>query len=222
MLLTDLSVGNLGATGIVAAGLPIAVGAALSAKLSRQSKVAITFFGDGATNQGAFHEALNLAAVWKAPCVFFCENNQYAEMTPISKEVAIVSLAERACAYGLPGVTVDGNDVEEVFKVTLEAVQRAREGDGPTLIEAITYRLSGHMYGDPETYRSKDEVQKWRERDPLAIARNRLIERGTPIDLIAAVEKQVDAEIQEAVQRARSSPEPDPEEAELYVYARPA
>jgi TPP-dependent pyruvate/acetoin dehydrogenase alpha subunit len=219
MLLTDLSVGNLGATGIVGAGIPIAVGAALGARLSGSDRVAITFFGDGAANQGVFHEALNLAAVWKAPCIFFCENNQYAEMTPIRKEVAVDRLADRACAYGFPGVVVDGNDVEAVFEVTAEAAARARAGEGPTLIEAVTYRLCGHMFGDPETYRSREEVEAWRRRDPLLLARERLLGRGLGPEAIQALEAQVEAEIEAAIQFARQSPEPEPEEALDYVYA---
>jgi pyruvate dehydrogenase E1 component alpha subunit len=181
--------------------------------------VAITFFGDGAANQGVFHEALNLAAVWKAPCIFFCENNQYAEMTPIRKEVAVDRLADRACAYGFPGVVVDGNDVEAVFKVTAEAAARARAGEGPTLIEAVTYRLCGHMFGDPETYRSREEVEAWRRRDPLLLARERLLGRGLGPEAIQALEAQVEAEIEAAIQFARQSPEPEPEEALDYVYA---
>ena len=218
MLLTDLSVGNLGATGIVGAGIPVAVGAALGARLLGSDQVAITFFGDGATNQGVFHEALNLAAVWRAPVIFFCENNQYAEMTPIRKEIAVERRADRACAYGFPGVVVDGNDVEAVYWVTAEAVARARAGQGPTLIEAVTYRLCGHMFGDPETYRSREEVETWRRQDPLLLARQRLLARGMGVEAIAALEAEVEAEVDAAVELARQSPEPEPEEALDDVY----
>jgi TPP-dependent pyruvate/acetoin dehydrogenase alpha subunit len=218
MLLTDLSVGNLGASGIVAGAIPMAVGAALAARLAGSDRVALTFFGDGATNQGAFHESLNLAALWKLPVIFFCENNQYAEMTPIWKEASIERLADRGCAYGIPGVVVDGNDVEAVYRVTAEAVAKARGGAGPTLIEAITYRLCGHMFGDPETYRPKEEVEQWRRRDPLLIARQRLVERGLTESEIGRLEADVEAEIEEAVRFARQSPEPDPAEATRYVY----
>jgi TPP-dependent pyruvate/acetoin dehydrogenase alpha subunit len=218
MLLTDLSVGNLGASGIVGGAIPIAVGAALGAKISGSDQVALTFFGDGATNQGTFHESLNLAALWKLPVIFFCENNQYAEMTPVWKGTSIERLADRGCAYGIPGVVVDGNDVEAVYRVTAEAVARARAGQGPTLIEAVTYRLCGHMFGDPETYRPKAEVERWRARDPLLIARQRLRERGVAEAEIRRLEAEVEAEVEEVVEFARKSPEPDPAEATWYVY----
>ena len=167
MLLTDLGVGNLGCSGIVAGAIPTAVGAALGAHLAKNNRVALTFFGEGATNQGVFHESLNMAALWKLPCILFCENNLYAEMTPISEEASIERMADRGCAYGIPGVVVDGNDVEAVYHTTAQAVARARAGQGPTLIEAMTYRLSGHMFGDTQSYRSKEEVESWRGRDPL-------------------------------------------------------
>ncbi len=219
MLLTDLSRGLVFATGIVAAGIPIAVGAALSARLSGRDRVALTFFGDGATNQGVFHEALNMAALWKLPCLLFCENNQYAEMTPIREETSIERLADRGCAYGIPGMVVDGNDVEAVFDVTAQAVARARAGEGPTLIEALTYRLTGHMFGDTQPYRSREEVESWRAKDPLLVARRRLGERGVGTDVIARVDAEVDAEIETAVDFARRSPEPRGEEATAYVHA---
>lgn len=219
MLLTDLRVGTLFATGIVAGGIPIAVGAALGAKLAGNNRVALTFFGDGATNQGAFHEALNMAALWKLPCIFFCENNQYAEMTPIHKEASIERLADRGCAHGIPGVVTDGNDVETVYEVTLGAVERARRGEGPTLIEALTYRLTGHMFGDTQPYRSSEEVEIWRRKDPLLVARQRLLARGLGAEEIARVEREIEAEIADAVAQARSSPEPSEAEATAYVYA---
>jgi TPP-dependent pyruvate/acetoin dehydrogenase alpha subunit len=219
MLLTDIQAGLLFATGIVAAGIPIAAGAALSARLSGSDRVALTFFGDGATNQGVFHEALNMAALWKLPCILFCENNLYAEMTPIHEEASIERLADRGCAYGIPGMTVDGNDVEAVFDATAGAVRRARAGEGPTLIEAITYRLAGHMYGDTQPYRSRDEVESARAKEPLLIARGRLRERGVADEVIARVDAEVEAEIQAAIDDARRSPEPRGEEATAYVYA---
>ncbi len=218
MLLTDLSVGVLFATGIVGGGLPIAVGAALSARLAGNDRVALTFFGDGATNQGTFHEALNMAGLWKLPAVFFCENNQYAEMTPTAKEVSVERLAERGCASGVPGVTVDGNDVEAVHAVTAQVVDRARRGEGPTLIEALTYRLTGHMFGDTQPYRSRDEVERWRAKDPLDVARRRLRERGVAAEAITRIDGEVESEIQAAVAFARRSPEPLETEATAYVY----
>jgi acetoin:2,6-dichlorophenolindophenol oxidoreductase subunit alpha len=218
MLLTDLAVGNLGCSGIVAGGIPSAVGAALSARLSKNNRVALTFFGEGATNQGVFHESLNMAALWKLPCIFFCENNLYAEMTHISKEASVERMADRGCAYGIPGIVVDGNDVEAVYRTTAEAVARARDGQGPTLIEAMTYRLTGHMFGDPQTYRSKEEVESWRARDPLLVARKKLEEQGINPNAIEQMHLAVEIEIEQAIQFARQSPEPKSEEANRHVY----
>jgi TPP-dependent pyruvate/acetoin dehydrogenase alpha subunit len=218
MLLTDLRVSNLGCSGIVAGGIPIAVGAALSARLSKNQRVAITFFGDGATNQGVFHEALNMAALWKLPCIFFCENNLYAEMTPISKEASVERLAERGAAYGMRGVEVDGNDVEAVYQATAEAAARARSGEGPTFIEALTYRLAGHMFGDPQNYKPKEEFDAWRQRDPLIVARRKLEGRGVKPAAIDRIQQEVEGEIEEAVKLAREAPEPPPEEVDWYVY----
>lgn len=220
MLLTDLERGVLFATGIVGGGMPIALGAALGARLAQRDRVALTFFGDGATNQGTFHETLNMAGLWKLPCVFFCENNQYAEMTPTAKEVSVERLADRGCASGIPGVVVDGNDVEAVYDVTRQAVKRARRGDGATLIEAMTYRLTGHMFGDTQPYRSREEVERWRAKDPLAVARGRLRERGVAVDAIARVDSEVEVEIQAAVAFARRSPEPPGSEATAHVYVQ--
>jgi len=221
MLLTDLTVGNLGCSGIVAGGIPTAVGAALGALLAKNGRVALTFFGEGATNQGTFHESLNMAALWKLPCVLFCENNLYAEMTPISKEASVERMADRGCAYGIPGSVVDGNDVEAVYRTTAEAVARARAGQGPTLIEAMTYRLTGHMFGDPQTYRPKDEVESWRCRDPLLLARSKLEERGIKPEETEQLQREVETEIEQAISFARESPEPKPEEADRYVYVEP-
>ncbi len=219
MLLTDLSRGLIFSTGIVGAGIPIAVGAALGARLAGNDRVALTFFGDGATNQGVFHEALNMAALWKLPCVLFCENNLYAEMTPIHEESSIDRLADRGCAYGIPGVVVDGNDVEAVYDATAEAVARARGGGGPTLIEALTYRLTGHMFGDTQAYRPREEMEAWRAKDPLLVARRRLGDRGVNAEAIAKVDAEVAAEIEAALDFARRSPEPRAEEATAYVFA---
>lgn len=218
MLFSDLSSGVLFATGIVAGGLPIAVGAAMGSHLAGADRVALAFFGDGATNQGTFHESLNMAGLWKLPVIFFCENNQYAEMTPTAKEAAVERLADRGCASGVPGVVVDGNDVEAVYATTAEAVSRARGSEGPTLIEAMTYRLTGHMFGDTQPYRSRDEVEQWRAKDPLDIARRRLRDRGISAEAIGRLDAEVDAEIQAAVAFARSSPEPPDTEATEYVY----
>lgn len=217
MHFTDVAAGHLGAKSIVAAGTPVAVGAALAARLDGNGRVALTFFGEGATNQGVFHEALNLAAVWSAPCIFFCENNQYAEMTPFA-ETARVPVAQRGASHGVPGVTVDGNDVEAVYRATAEAVSRARQGGGPTLIEAQTYRLCGHMYGDTGGYRPPGELDVWRVRDPLVIARQQLLARGMSETEIRGIESAAEAEVDEAVVFARHSPEPSPEEVVVGVY----
>lgn len=219
MLIADMDVGNLGATAIVGAGIPIALGAAMSAKLSGSDRVSVAFFGDGATNQGTFHEALNMAALWKLPCVFVCENNQYAEMTPVAKHASVAHLADRSSAYAMPGLRVDGNDVEVMYRAADQAVQRARRGDGPTLLEAITYRLVGHMYGDTQPYRSKEEVESWRQRDPLHIAHARLEQQGTSSETLQRIDDEVNAEVADAVTFARQSAEPRPSEADAHVYA---
>lgn len=218
MHFTDVGVGHLGAKSIVAAGPPIAVGAALAARLEGSKHVVLTFFGEGATNQGVFHEALNLATVWNVPCIFFCENNQYAEMTPFTKTTR-VPVAQRGASHGVPGVVVDGNDVEAVYLVTAEAVTRTRQGGGPILIEAQTYRFCGHMYGDTGSYRPIGELEIWRKRDPLVIARQRLLSQGAPEIEIYAIEAAVEVEIDDAVMFARQSPEPAPEEVMVGVYA---
>jgi TPP-dependent pyruvate/acetoin dehydrogenase alpha subunit len=176
-------------------------------------RVTLTFFGDGAINQGAFAEAINLAAIWQLPLVLFCENNIYSEMTPIAKMVHIPSLAARAVGYGIPGVEVDGNDVEAVYHVTRAAVDRARSGGGPTFIEAHTYRLLGHMIGDNEVYRTQEEVVEWREqRDPLKRTRSRLIQLGVVELALRDVENAAVAKIDEAEAFAKNSPFPDPVE----------
>lgn len=219
MLHTDLAVGNLGGSGIVAGAIPMAVGAALSARLSQSDRVALTFFGDGATNQGTFHEALNMAGLWKLPCIFFCENNEYAEMTHISKEASVEHLADRSIAYSFPGVTIDGNDVQAVYEATAKAVLMARQGKGPTLIEAKTYRLCGHMIGDPQTYRTKSEVEARKMLDPLLIARRKLSDSGVREEVLSRIANDVESEIDEALAFARESPEPFEESAKDYVYA---
>src|SRR5580692_1241419 len=177
MHIADPDLGIFGANGIVAAGVPIAAGAALAARLKGRRDVVVSFFGDGAVAQGAFHEAANLAALWKLPIVLFCENNGYAEFSP-SADQHPVPLAARAAGYGLEYVAVDGNDVEAVAAAMTEVVGRIRAGAGPVFVEAATYRWHGHYEGDPEKYRSPDELAEWQQRDPLVIARGRLLRRG--------------------------------------------
>ena len=210
MHFTDPAVGLLGENAIVGAGVPIAVGAAMTAQLDKTDRVAITFFGDGAVNQGAFLEALNLAAIWDLPIIFFCENNLYSEMTPIKAMVKLEQLIDRATAYGIRGVRVDGYDPIAVYEVTRAAVERARRGEGPTFIEAMTYRLFGHMVGDTEPYRTKEEVAAWRQRDPITTFPQRLIDEfGLTHNEIEAVKAQVEAEIAEISRFALASPWPD-------------
>ena len=177
MHIADPKLGIFGANGIVAAGLPIAVGAAAAAQLRGSDAVAVAFFGDGAAAQGAFHEALNLAAVWRLPVVFFCENNGYSEFSATASQHA-APLERRAAGYGLPYVGVDGNDVVATASAMARAVQAARTGRGPTVVEAVTYRWHGHYEGDPERYRSAEEVTQWQERDPLVVHRRRLLDAG--------------------------------------------
>jgi pyruvate dehydrogenase E1 component alpha subunit len=220
MHLTDVSVGLLGENAIVAAGLPIAGGAAFSAQMLGSDQVALAFFGEGATNQGVFHETLNLAAVWNLPLIFFCENNLYAEMTPISHEVRVERMTARATGNGVPALEVDGNDVRAVYETTLAAVERARSGGGPTFIEAHTYRLSGHMVGDPEVYREKAEVEAWRQRDPIKRTRACLLQDyGCSETDLTKLEQQAMGRVDDAEQFARSSPFPQPETAMDYIYA---
>src|SRR5215216_927793 len=179
MHIADVSKGNLGANGIVAGGIPIAVGAGLALKLQGTDKVALSFFGDGATSEGAFHESVNLAAIWDLPVVFVCENNHYGMSMSVEEVSRLERVADRAAGYGIPGVTVDGNDVQEVYRAASEAVAHARAGRGPTLIEAITYRWKGHSKSDQNLYRTREEIESWRERDPIDRFEQAVLEAGT-------------------------------------------
>lgn len=213
MHITDLEIGFLGANGIVGAGIPIATGAAFTAKKKGTSQVSVTFFGDGATNQGVFHEALNLASIWKLPVVFVCENNLYSEMSPIADMAPNEHLAERALAYHIPAVIVDGNDVEAVSKVTQEAIERARNNGGPTFIEAKTYRQQGHMFGDAETYRTKEEVNEWKKKDPILLYTNKLIELGLVTDeFVEQLTHEIELKVEKAYQFALNSEQPNYDE----------
>jgi len=221
MHIADFSVGMLGATAIVGAGIPIAAGAGLSIKLRGTDQVVACFFGEGASNQGTFHEGINMAAVWKLPVVFVCENNLYAMGTRQSRVMAIENVADRAAAYGIPGVAVDGNDVLAVYEAAREAVKRAREGKGPTLMECKTYRHKGHSRFDPATYRPKEEVEEWLKRDPIRRFRARLSEIGVLTEEEAnKIQQEVLAKVEEAVKFAMESPYPAPEESLEHVYAR--
>jgi pyruvate dehydrogenase E1 component alpha subunit len=206
--------GILGANGIVSCGIPIATGAALSAKLRKSDQVTACFFGDGASNEGAFHESLNAASAFDLPIVYVCENNLYAVGTRQSKVRKIEDIADRAPSYSMPGVVVDGNDVVAVYEVTKEAVERARAGEGPTLVECKTYRWRTHFEGEPDTYRPPEEVAAWRAREPIAPYRKMLIDqkifKQQDMDLI---DQAVIDELDQAVEFARNSPLPQPEDA---------
>jgi acetoin:2,6-dichlorophenolindophenol oxidoreductase subunit alpha len=206
---TDVTNGIMPANAIVGGNIPIAVGCALAAKLDRLDRVAAVFFGDGAVNQGAFHEAINLAAIWKAPVIMICENNLYSEMTPIAAMVTNENLAERAVAYRVRAEIVDGNDVEVMYEAVQRAVEGARRGEGPTFVEAKTYRLSGHMVGDSEIYRSREEVEQWRLRDPLTLTRATLLERGVTTNEIEAEENSAKSQVEDAVEFAKRSAWPE-------------
>jgi pyruvate dehydrogenase E1 component alpha subunit len=219
MHIADPAKGNLGANGIVGGGIPIAVGAALSAKKRKSGQVVVSFFGDGANNEGAFHEALNIASVWKLPVVFICENNLYGMSTSTEKSTAVKNVADRAVAYAMPGVIVDGNRFAEVAAATLSAVERARRGDGPTLIESKTYRTRGHSRSDRNRYRTKDEIEFWQSRDPILLFERELSAFGLMTDReVAEVRESADAEIAEGLEFAKASPSPSLGEVARYVY----
>jgi pyruvate dehydrogenase E1 component alpha subunit len=220
MHLTKASTGMLGSYAIVGAHLPMAAGAAWSAKLRGTGQIAVAFFGDGATNIGAFHEALNLAAVWRLPVLFVCENNLYMEYTPIAAVTAVVRpAADRAPAYGIPGEVVDGNDVIAVEETVSRLAARARAGDGPALLEAQTYRHFGHSRSDPATYRPAEEVERWLKHDPLDIARGRLTEMGVSEAVVVEADERATTVVQKAVEAAKSAPPPDPDQALTDVWA---
>jgi TPP-dependent pyruvate/acetoin dehydrogenase alpha subunit len=219
MHVADLSLGILGANGIVGAGIPIAAGAALAAKMQGTDRIAVSFTGDGASDIGAFHESLNLASLWELPTICVVENNGYADFISQRDHQKIERISDRAAAYGMPGLTVDGNDVLEVYMAAKEAVERARSGGGPTLLECVTYRWRGHFEGDPQPYRSQEEVEEWKRRDPLKIAENRLRQHDALTDddkqaMVAAIRR----EIQDAVAFAEAAPMPAPGEALEDVY----
>jgi len=220
MHLTKASAGMLGSYAIVGSHLPMAAGAAWSARLRGSGQVAVAFFGDGATNIGAFHEALNLAAVWSLPVLFICENNLYMEYTPIGEVTAVANpAADRAPAYRLPAEVLDGNDVVVVRDVVARAAARARAGEGPTVLEAKTYRHFGHSRTDPASYRPAEEVKQWLSRDPLDIARARLAALGVPVESVTAADERAARTVEEAVATARAAPGPDPGAALTDVWA---
>jgi acetoin:2,6-dichlorophenolindophenol oxidoreductase subunit alpha len=223
MHLSDFSVGSLGETSIVGSGLPVATGAALGSKMQGNDRVTLCFFGDGASNEGTFHESLNLAAVWQLPVVFLCENNGYGELSAASLMVSVPDVSMRAAGYGIPGITVDGQDVLAVYEAVSEAVGRARRGDGASLVETKTYRFHDHAFGLPAiNYRDQAEIDEWRRRDPVELFRARLTaEFGFDDQAVKAIEDEVAAEIEAAVAFAESSPYPDLDAAFEHVYTNP-
>ncbi|AMA72066.1 thiamine pyrophosphate-dependent dehydrogenase E1 component subunit alpha [Aneurinibacillus thermoaerophilus] len=220
MHIADLEKGMLGANGIVGGGFPLACGSALTAKLKKNDAVSVSFFGDGANNQGTFHEGLNLAAIWKLPVIFVAENNGYAEATPFSYASSCTDIAQRAAAYNIPGVVVDGKDVVAVYKVAQEAVERARRGEGPTLIECKTYRNYGHFEGDQQTYKTSEESQYHRnEKDPINLFRAYLVEsKLLTEEELSNIDSDVEKAVSDAVKFAEESPLPSAEELLTDVY----
>ncbi|MFB6124229.1 MAG: thiamine pyrophosphate-dependent dehydrogenase E1 component subunit alpha [Haloferacaceae archaeon] len=223
MHIADVDAGMLGANGIVGAGPPLATGAALGIDQRDEDRIALAFFGDGAVAQGQVHEALNLAATWSLPAVFVIENNQFGEGTPVEDQHHLDNLSETAEAYDIPGITVDGMDVTAVEEAVAEARTRARNGDGPTLVEAVTYRYRGHFEGDPQPYRDEEDVDEWRERDPIETFFERLRDRGEITDeAFAEMRSEVESTIEAAVDYAHDAPEPDPDDAYEDMFADPA
>jgi len=212
MHITNMAQGNLGANGIVGGGIPIAAGAALAIRQRKGDQVVLCFFSDGSTNIGTFHETLNMAAVYDLPVIFVLENNQYAVSTPIQSVTRVKNLVVRAQSYGMPGITVDGNDAIKVYTAMQEPIQRARNGEGPTLVECITYRHGGHHINDPGAYLPREELEKWKTRDPLLILISYLKEAGIRDEEIGTIQQQVEKLLDEAIQFGLSSPEPSAEE----------
>jgi pyruvate dehydrogenase E1 component alpha subunit len=210
MHIADVDKGNLGANGIVGGGFAIAAGAALTSQMKKAGYVVLCFFGDGASNEGSFHEAINLASIWKLPVVFICENNQYGMSGPVREMINIEDIAARAASYGIPGKVVDGNDVFDVMNGVGEAVERARNGEGPSIIEAKTYRSKGHSKSDAKKYRTREEEKEWLLRDPIKLMAEVLIEEGIFTQQEAdGIKAEAKKEIEESVEFAKNSPEPE-------------
>jgi len=220
MHLTSVDHGVMGSYAIIGAHLPIACGAAWRAQYKGQKDVSVCFFGDGTTNIGAFHEALNFAVVWKLPVVFVCENNLYMEYTPIAEVTAVPHpAADRAAAYGLPRIVIDGNDADVVYRAAMAAYDKARAGEGPSLIECMTYRYSGHSRADPAKYRPEGELEKWKQRDPIKLYRERLKQFGIGEEAIAAIDAAVKREVDEATELCKAAPPPALDLLTTDVYA---
>jgi len=211
MHIADVETGNLGANGIVGGGIPIAIGAALASKMMKKGTIAVSFFGDGAMNEGAFHEAANLAAIWKLPVILVCENNKYGMSSSTELAFAIDNLSERGLGYGIPGYTVDGNDVAAVYEATEIAVKRAKAGEGPTLLEFVTYRWKGHSRSDKNLYRTKEEIDEWKKKDPILFFEHVVRDKGLLSDEeIAEVHAQATSQVIAAVNEAMKGKPADP------------
>lgn len=223
MHLSDFSVGSLGETSIVGSGFPVATGAALGAKLQGLDRVSLCFFGDGASNEGTFHESLNLASVWDLPVIYLCENNGYGELTPADAVMKVEHVSDRAASYAMPGAVVDGQDVLAVYDAVSEAVERARSGGGPSLVETLTYRFENHAIGLPiEHYRDEAEVEHWRSnRDPLLLFRVAADDHGIAVERLDAIDAEAASEVAAALEFARTSPAPPPEAAFTHVFTNP-
>ncbi len=220
MHIADVAMGNLGANGIVGGGIPIAAGAALGLRMQGKDAVVVSFFGDGATNEGAFHEGLNLAAVWDLPVVFVCENNKYGMSMSTSLSTRVDNLAARGAAYGIPGVSVDGNDVQEVYEAATQAIERARSGGGPTLLEAVTYRWKGHSKSDKNLYRTREEIAEWKERDPIAAFLASVTEaQSLDKEALAAIAQDAKEAVRESVRTGNAAPDSRADELLSAVYA---
>ncbi|NIJ13487.1 pyruvate dehydrogenase E1 component alpha subunit [Saccharomonospora amisosensis] len=219
MHIADVATGNLGANGIVAGGVPIAAGAGLAVSMRGGDEVVVSFFGDGAVNEGAWHEGVNLAAIWDLPVVFVCENNHYGMSMSVGKAFKVERLAERAAAYGIPGVTVDGNDPQAVHDAVSDAVHRARAGQGPSLVEAVTYRWKGHSKSDKNLYRPREEIEAWREQDPIARFERVVAATLSEADVAACRDEARDA-VREAIRVANAAPDARADSLADAVYAR--
>ncbi|MEA4836808.1 MAG: thiamine pyrophosphate-dependent dehydrogenase E1 component subunit alpha [Rhodospirillaceae bacterium] len=220
MHLANVELGILGTNGIIGASLPIGTGSALASKIKGTNEVTVIIFGDGASNEGTFHESLNMASAWKLPCVYICENNLYGVSTDIRRVTSVQDISTRAKGYDIPGVTVDGNDVYAVMHAVSTAIERARRGEGPSLVECKTYRHRGHYEGDPQIYKPKEEVEEWKKRDPIVRLRKEIIESGMASEAeILDIEKQVAAKMEAAAVFAKESPFPEAYEVTTDIYS---
>jgi len=220
MHIADISGGNLGATGVVGGGIPTAVGIALALQMHRSDQVLLSYFGDGATNEGEFHEALNMASTWKLPVVFICDNNQYGMSMHVSKVMNVKNISERAASYGIPGITVDGNDVLAVYEAVLAAVEHARSGQGPSLVDCLTYRWRGHSKSDRNLYRTQQEIDEWKHKCPIKRFKKVLVEAAVMTgEEVEGLDLAAKAAVDHAAEQALTFPEPSPENMEDEVYA---